>query len=347
MQITRVGVDIAKLVFHVHAVDAYGERQWDQKLRREQWIDAVCERVPLEAVIAMEACASAHHWGRVLQRRGYRVVLIAAQFVKPYVKSNKNDRVDAEAICEAAGRPTMRFVAVKSVEQQDAQATHRIRSELIKQRTALANQIRGLVGEYGIVAPVGIAQLRRAVPCWLEDAENGLTETFRVQLAEMYEDLRHIDDRVCAQDARIVRQAQQDPVAQRLLTLRGVGPLTATALAGALGNGSAFGKGRDFAASIGLTPRQHSSGGKERLLGISKRGDPYLRKLLVHGARAVIRHATHRNDDLSRWVNALAARKHVNVATVALANKTARMAWAIAHAGVDYDPALAAAPAAD
>ena len=347
MQITRVGVDIAKQVFHLHAVDRHDRCQWTKKLKREHWIAALVERVPTEAVIAMEACASAHHWARELQRRGYRVRLIAAQFVKPYVKSNKNDRVDAEAICEAAGRPSMRFVAVKSVAQQDAQATHRIRSELIKQRTALANQIRGLVGEYGIVAPVGIAQLRRAVPCWLEDAENGLSETFRVQLAERYEDLRHLDERVQAQNERIARQAQQDPVAQRLMTLRGVGPLTATALAGALGDGSTFTKGRDFAASLGLTPRQHATGGKQRLLGISKRGDPYLRKLLVHGARTVIRHATHRDDGLSRWVNALAARKHVNVATVALANKTARMAWAIAHAGVDYDPALAAAPAAD
>ena len=162
MQIARVGVDIAKQVFHIFAVDAYDEHQWDKKLKRDNWIDALCERVPHEAIIAMEACASAHHWGRELQHRGYEVRLIAAQFVKPYVKSNKNDRVDAEAICEAAGRPSMRFVSVKTVSQQDAQATHRIRSELVKQRTALANQIRGLVGEYGIVAPVGIAQLRRA-----------------------------------------------------------------------------------------------------------------------------------------------------------------------------------------
>lgn len=347
MQITRVGVDIAKSVFHVHAVDSHDKRQWDKKLKRNEWIEALCEHVPAGAVVAMEACSSAHHWGRVLQQRGYQVRLIAAQFVKPYVKSNKNDRVDAEAICEAAGRPAMRFVAVKSIAQQDAQATHRIRSELIKQRTAIVNQIRGLVGEYGIVAPVGVAQLRRAVPCWLEDADNGLSEDFRTQLAELREDLQRLDERVGIQDARISRRAKEDPVAQRLLTLRGVGPLTATALAGALGDGSAYGKGRDFAASLGLTPRQHSSGGKDRLLGISKRGDPYLRKLLVHGARAVIRHAVHRDDGLSRWVNALVARKHVNVATVALANKTARMAWAVAHKGVDYDPSLAAAISAD
>lgn len=347
MQITRVGVDIAKSVFHVHAVDRYDQCQWEKKLKRQEWIDALCEQVPQGALVAMEACASAHHWGRELQKRGYQVKLIAAQFVKPYVKGNKNDRVDAEAICEALGRPSMRFVAVKSVAQQDTQATHRIRSELIKQRTALVNQIRGLVGEYGIVAPVGIGQLRRAVPCWLEDADNGLTELFRAQLFELREDLQRLDERVQMQDERIARQAKEDPVAQRLLTLRGVGPITATALAGALGDGKAFGKGRDFAASLGLTPRQHSTGGKDRLLGISKRGDSYLRKLLVHGARAVIRHAVHRDDALSRWVNALTARKHTNVATVALANKTARMAWAIAHGGVDYNPALAAAgPAA-
>lgn len=343
MQITRVGVDIAKSAFHVHAVDRHDACQWQKKLKRDRWIEALCERVPREAVIAMEACASAHHWARELQRRGYEVRLIAAQFVKPYVKSNKNDRVDAEAICEAAGRPSMRFVAVKSVAQQDAQATHRIRSELIKRRTAVANQIRGLVGEYGIVAPLGIVQLRRAIPCWLEDAENGLSESFRVELSRLREDLQRLDERVSEQDERVVRQAKEDPVAQRLLTLRGVGPLTATALAGALGDGRAFGKGRDFAASLGLTPKQHSTGGKERLLGISKRGDPYLRKLLVHGARAVIRHAKHRDDGLSCWVNGLVARKHVNVATVALANKTARIAWAIVHGGVEYDPARAAA----
>jgi len=197
-----------------------------------------------------------------------------------------------------------------------------------------------------ITVPIGIVQLRRAIPCWLEDAENGLSESFRCQLAELREDLQRLDERVGEQDERIARQAKEDPVAQRLLTLRGVGPLTATALAGALGDGRAFGKGRDFAASLGLTPRQHSTGGKERLLGISKRGDPYLRKLLVHGARAVIRHAAHRDDGLSRWVNGLVARKHVNVATVALANKTARMAWAITHGNVDYDPTLAAAAAA-
>jgi transposase len=266
--------------------------------------------------------------------------LIAAQFVKPYVKSNKNDLVDAEAICEAMSRPGMRFVAVKSVEQQDIQAAHRIREELVRQRTAKSNQIRGLVGEYGIVAPIGIHQLRRALPLWLEDGENGLTDDFRALLAGLADDLRYLDNRITDLDERIAACVKTDPVARRLLELRGVGPLTASALAGALGDGRAFSKGRDFAASIGLTPRQHSTGGKDRLLGITKRGDSYLRKLLVHGARAVIRHAKGRDDGLSEWLQALSARKHANVVAVALANKTARVAWSVVRNDVAYDPSL-------
>ncbi len=254
----------------------------------------------------------------------------------------KNDRVDAEAICEAMGRPGMRFVAGKSVAQQDTQAGHRIREELVGQRTAKANQIRGLVGEYGIVALVGIQPLRRALPDWLEEAGNGLTAAFRVLLADLSADLRHLDDRIVSLDERIAHGVKDDPMASRLLELRGVGPLTASALASALGDGKAFSKGRDFAASLGLTPRQHSSGGKERLLGISKRGDGYLRKLLVHGARAVLRQVKDRDDALSQWLNTLTARKHVKVATVALANKTARVAWARVHNDTAYAPLRAA-----
>ncbi|MCG5526578.1 IS110 family transposase [Ectothiorhodospira haloalkaliphila] len=345
MNITRVGVDIAKSVFHIHAADRHGEIQWQGKYTRGKWLGALEKRVPLGAEIGMEACASAHHWARELQRRGYRVRLIAAQFVKPYVKSNKNDRVDAEAICEAMSRPNMRFVTPKTVAQQDSQAAHRIREELVSQRTAKANQIRGLVGEYGLVAPKGIEHLRRVLPEWLEDAENGLTDGFRILLAGLAEDLRYLDDRVESLTTEIERQAKQDPVAQRLLALRGIGPLTASALAAALGDGQAFRRGRDFAASLGLTPRQHSTGGRDRLLGISKRGDGYLRKLLVHGARAVLRHAERRDDGLSQWLQALVARKHINVAIVALANKTARIAWAVTRQNKVYDPALAASPA--
>ena len=338
MNIIRVGVDIAKSVFHVHGVDRHGKTQWQGKYSRQKWLDALSRKVPAGAEIGMEACASSHHWARELQKRGYHVRLIAAQFVKPYVKSNKNDRVDAEAICEAMSRPNMRFVAPKTVAQQDIQAAHRIREELVGQRTAKANQIRGLVGEYGIIAPVGIQQLRQALPGWLEDAENGLTDSFRALLNGLAEDLRYLDD-------RIVESVRKNPVAKRLMTLCGVGPLTASALSGALGDGKAFRRGRDFAASLGLTPKQHSTGGRDRLLGISKRGDSYLRKQLVHGARAVLRHVDGKDDGLSHWLKGLASRKHFNVATVALANKTARIAWALAHGEEDYDEKLAAAGA--
>ena len=342
-KINWVGVDIAKHIFQIHGADKNGQAVWKAKCRREHWLKALCEHVDTDAIIAMEASGSVHHWARELQQRGYTVRLIAAQFVKPYVKSNKNDQVDAAAICEALTRPDMRFVSPKSIEQQDNQAMHRIRSELICQRTAKANQIRGLVGEYGLVAPVGIANLRRALPRWLEDAQNGLTIPFRVLLQGLYEDLQRLDERVADLNKSIAESLANSPDAQRLLQLRGVGPLIASALWGALGKGKAFNRGREFAASLGLTPRQHSSGGKDRLLGISKRGDRYLRQLLVHGARSVIRHSEKRDDALSRWIKQLLLRKHINVVTVALANKTARLAWAVVHGQVESDPSLMAA----
>lgn len=344
-KISWVGVDIAKRVFQVHAADKHGKCIWKAKLDREQWLQAVCERVETDAIIAMEACGSAHHWARELQQRGYTVKLIAAQFVKPYVKSNKNDKVDAAAICEALSRPDMRFVTPKSVAQQNAQAIHRVRSELISHRTAKANQIRGLVGEYGLVAAVGMSNLRQALPEWLEDAENGLTIPFRVLLQGLYEDLQTLDERVSALDKAIAEAVASSENAQRLLQLRGVGPLIALALAGALGDAKSFNKGREFALSLGLTPKHRGTGGKDRILGISKRGDPYLRQLLIHGARAVIRYVERHDDALSRWIKRMLARKHVNVVAVALANKTARMAWAIVHGQVDSDPSLMAASA--
>jgi transposase len=343
MAIIRVGVDIAKSVFHVHGVDRQGKCCWSGKYSRAKWVDQIRKKVPQEAEIAMEACASAHYWSRVLMRHGYMVKLIAPQFVKPYVKSNKNDAADAAAIAEAMSRPHMRYVAVKSVDQQDIQALHRVREELVKQRTAKANQIRGLVGEYGIVAPIGIHTLRKAIPCWLEDATNGLTDRFRLLLAGLQEDLIFIDQRGVSITTEIEQHAVSDPVANKLLALRGIGPLSASALAGIIGDGKQFRRGRDFAASLGLTPRQHSTGGKDRLLGISKRGDSYLRKLLVHGARSVVRHAQNKEDNLSHWINELKKRKHVNIATVALANKTARIAWAIITGDGHYDDKRVAA----
>jgi transposase len=279
MEIKRVGVDLAKNVFQLHGVNRHEKPVWKKSLRRGQWLQELHCRVAAGAEIGMEACAGAHHWGRQLRERGYRVKLMAPQFVKPYVKSNKSDRNDAEAICEAMSRPSMRFVELKSVEQQDIQAVHRVRAELIKQRTAKANQIRGLVGEYGLVAPVRIGQLRRALPEWLEDATNGLSDRFRRLLAGLAEDLRRLDARIDGLDEELKMIVRETPAAQRLLGLRGVGPTIATALVAALGTGESFARGREFAVAMGLTPKHHGTGGKERILGISKRGDGYLRHL--------------------------------------------------------------------
>lgn len=342
MKSIRVGVDLGKNNFHVCATDSTGKPVWRKMLKRESWLRAMSEHVDPGCEVAMEACAGAHHWARSLRERGYQVKLIAPQFVKPYVKSNKTDTADAEAIAEAMSRPTMRFVPIKSVTQQDVQALHRVRSELIKQRTAKGNQIRGLVAEYGLVAPRNLVHLRRAIPRWLEDAQNGLTTLFRSLLSGLQEDLLRLDARIRELDAQMGAVARQDPIARRLTQLRGVGPVNATALAAALGDGSEFRNGRSFAASLGLTPRQHSTGGKERLLGISKRGDGYLRKQLVHGARAVVYHCRGKDDELSQWVNELTQRRHTNVVTVALAAKTARIAWSMVRHEMDYKPKLAA-----
>ncbi|MBV9360182.1 MAG: IS110 family transposase [Betaproteobacteria bacterium] len=339
MKLIRVGVDLAKNVFQLHGVDRSEKTVWRRRLRRDDWIMVLKERVEPGCEIGMEACSGAHHWARELQKLGYSVKLIPPQFVKPYVKSNKNDANDAEAICEAMSRPGMRFVALKTVEQQDVQAMHRVRSGLVEQRTAKASQIRGLVAEYGLVVPRELVQLRIALPRWLEDQANGLSASFRRLLEGLGEDLAQLDQRVKELDREIERLAQSDPTAKRLMQLRGVGPITATALVATVGDARQFANGRQMSAALGLTPRQHSSGGRERLLGISKRGDAYLRTLLIHGARAVIRTAPSKDDRLSKWVTRLAARSHINVAAAALANKTTRMAWAMLSRGTDYQPA--------
>jgi len=338
MKLSRVGIDLAKNVYQMHGVDRSGKAILKRRLKRHQWFKVLLDKTEPDCVIGMEACASAHHWGRELQSRGYTVRLIPPQFVKPYVKSNKNDARDAEAICEAMSRPNMRFVTVKSVEQQDIQATHRIRAELITQRTAKANQIRGLVAEYGLVAPKRLSSLRAAIPCWLEDAENGLTADFRSLLQGVWDDLLILDDRVGEMDKAIERLAENHEDCVRLQQLRGVGPMISTAMIATVGDARQYHKSRQMAAAIGITPKQHSSGDRDRLLGISKRGDVYLRTLMIHGARSVVANAKHKDDRLSRWVTDIATKRHPNVAAVALANKTARMAWAMLRNETDYDP---------
>jgi transposase len=343
MQITRVGVDLAKSVFQVHGVDRSGRCVWKRQLRRSNWLRVLFEKVEPGAEIGMEACGGAHHWARVLRDRGYQVKLIAPQFVKPYVKSSKNDATDAEAICEAMSRPGMRFVAIKTLEQQDIQALHRVRSAVMSQRTAQANQIRGLVAEYGLVAPRQLASLRKALPSWLEDAGNGLTDQFRGLLSDLWQELLRVDERIKDLDREVARIAEASLDAKRLKTLRSVGPLVATALVAHFGDGRQFRRARQAAASIGITPQHRGTGGRNRIYGITRRGDPYLRSILVHGARAVVSQAHKKDDSLSRWLTELAKRSHPNVAAVALANKTVRIAWAMLRNGTDYDPRLAAA----
>ena len=338
MDISRVGVDLAKSVFQLHGVNKAGKRVWKRQLPRNKWLSVISETIEPGTEIGMEACAGSHHWSRELIARGYKVKMIPPQFVTPFVKGNKNDANDAEAITEAMARPNMHPVKVKSVEQQDMQAVHRIREEIKNHRVAKGNQIRGLVAEYGIVAPVQLTSLRQAIPVWLEDTSNGLTSLFKQLLQGLWVDLTTLDKRMKILDKQIMVIATQNPTAKRLQQLRGIGPLIATAMVATLGDGKQYRKGRDMAAALGLTPKQHSSGGKDKLLGISKRGDSYLRCLMIHGARSAVQTAKNKDDRLSRWIVSLQIRRHNNVVVVAMANKMARMAWVMMTKDVDYDP---------
>ena len=338
-----LGIDLAKRSFHLYGVDGDGRQVLSKKLTRARLGEFVANQPP--CTVAMEACGSAHYWARKFRRYGHEVRLIAPQFVKPFVKSNKNDAADAEAICEAAQRPNMRFVAVKTIEQQDIQAIHRMRSLAVDRRTALINQIRGLLLEYGIEIAKGRPAMQRRLPEILEDADNGLSERFRAELHGLAEELRHLNERVAHYDVQIEAIAQSDPQARILMTIPGIGAKGATALLAAIGEDPRlFKNGRGLAAWIGLVPRQHSTGGRDRLLGISKRGDVYLRNLLIHGARAVLRFVERKEDPTSRWATALKARRHANVAIVAMANKIARVAYAVMTTGKPYDPAAGALP---
>jgi len=337
MNVTHIGLDLAKNVFQVHGVDRDERVVAKRKLTRRQVHDYF-EKLP-SCRIGMEACAGAHYWAREFGRMGHEVKLIAPQFVKPYLKSQKNDANDAEAICEAVGRPNMRFVTAKPVAQQDMLAAHRIRSELVRQRTAKANQIRGLLAEYGVIVPVGINALRRVLPDIQEDAENGLSGLFRRLLEGLRADWVELELRVDQLDGEIEAAAKEDETARRLQTVPGIGPITATDLAASVGDGRQFRRGRDRAAWLGLTPGQHSSGGKERLLGMSKRGDSYLRTLLIHGARAVIQAAANKAGPRSRWITGVVARRHKNVAAVAFeAEKPISPRRADAHHGQEASP---------
>lgn len=340
MNTTTMGLDIAKNVFQLHGVDGNGKTVLRKQLKRNQVLAFFANLPPCR--VGLEACSGAHYWARELIKLGHDARLISPQFVKPYVKGNKNDANDAEAICEAVGRPSMRFVPIKSIEQQDLQMLHRVRSGLVKERTALANRIRGLLAEYGIIVAIGIVKLRQQLPDILEDAENQLTMAARTVFADLQGQLLELDKQVAAYGDKIQAVHRASDVSQRLSDVPGIGPITATALLASLGDGKAFASARQVAAWLGLVPRQDSSGGKPRLLGISKRGDVYLRTLLIHGARAVVKAAAQKDDSQSRWINDLVKRRNANIAAVAVANKNARIVWALLTRSANYEVSVQA-----
>ncbi len=335
MKITTIGIDLAKNVFQVHGVDEYGKAVLKKQLKREQIAPFFANLTP--CLIGMEACGSAHFWANKLQGLGHTVKLMAPQFVKPYVKTNKNDAADAEAICEAVSRPNMRFVPIKNSEQQALLALHRARQGFVKARTAQANQIRGLLAEHGIIIPQGITHIGKRLPEILEDGENGLPGTFRRLIERLGDHLKELDRQVQELEVQIQLWHRENTASRKLAQIPGIGPITASALVASIGDAKNFENGRQLAAWLGLVPRQNSSGGKQTLLGISKRGDTYLRTLLIHGARAVIRVAERKATHAGSWLAGLMGRRNQNVAAVALANKNARIIWALLAHDRDYE----------
>lgn len=340
MSTATLGLDLAKNVLQVHGVDQRGTVTVRKQLRRDQVLAFFANMPP--CLVGMEACGSSHYWARKLEALGHTVRLMAPQFVKPYVKSNKNDAADAEAICEAVTRPTMRFVPVKNPEQQSVLALHRVRQSFVKARTAQANQIRGLLAEYGLVVPQGLVHVATRVPSLLEAAENELPRVFRALIDRLLQHLKALDQQVDEIEAQIKAWHRTNEASLRLERVPGIGPLTASALAATLADAKAFRNGRQLAAWLGLVPRQNSTGGKTTLLGMSKRGDTYLRTLLIHGARSVLYQCTRRNE-CGSWLFNVAARRNPNIAAVALANKTARIAWALLARAREFKPAVASA----
>lgn len=335
MKITTVGIDLAKNVFQVHGVDERGKTMLKKQLKREQMAPFFAKLSP--CLIGVEACGSAHFWASKLQALGHTVKLMAPQFVKPYVKTNKNDAADAEAICEAVSRPSMRFVPIKNGEQRAVLALHRARQGFVKARTAQANQIRGLLAEHGIIIPQGIAHISKRLPEILEDAENGLPGTFRQLIDRLGEHLKELDRQVQELEGQIQAWHRENAASRKLAQIPGIGPITASALVASIGDAKNFENGRQLAAWLGLVPRQNSSGGKQTLLGISKRGDTYLRTLLIHGARAVIRVAERKATHAGSWLARVMGRRNQNVAAVALANKNARIVWALLAHDREYE----------
>ena len=335
MEAAVIGIDIGKTSFHLVAVDGSGAIQWKKKFSRTQLMRHMAS-LP-GCLVGMEACCGAHHLARELTALGHDVRLMAPQFVKPFVKSNKNDYLDAEAIAEAVQRPTMRFVPAKSVEQLDLQALHRVRERLVSRRTAVINQIRAFLLERGIVFRTGRQHMAREMPMLFTDERSTLSVRMRMVLQQLWDEWRGLDTDIAAVTKEIETIAAADVGCRRLLAIPGVGPLVATALVAAVADGTGFKRGRDLAAWLGLVPRQHSTGGKSTLLGMSKRGNSHLRRLFIHGARSASMHMK-RDRGLGPWLDQLETRVHKNVAVVALANKIVRISWAVLARQEEYWP---------
>ncbi len=338
-KISVLAIDLAKDVFQIHGTDERGKALLKRKLRRPELMAFVANLPP--CIIAMEACGGAHYWAREFEKQGHTVKLISPQFVKPFVKSNKTDANDAEAIAEAAMRPSMRLVPIKPIPNQDIQNLHRVRERLIRNRTALSNEIRGLLNEYGIVIPKTISKLKQILLPILENPEERRLSPLSIRLFHhLLEELGRIEIEVKHYDEELKTVFKSNEAAQRIEKIDGVGVLTATAIIAAVSNPHAFKNGREFAAWLGLVPRQNSSGGKTVLQGISKRGDVYLRTMLINGARTALQWAPLKSDPRSKWATEKMKSRGHNKACVALANRNARVVWALLARGEDYKQQL-------
>jgi transposase len=335
MKVSVLGIDLGKNVCSLVGLNASGAVVLRRRAKRETLINLAAKLPP--CIVAMEACCGAHYLGRIFATRGHEVRLMSPEYVRPYVKAQKNDDRDAEAIAEAASRPTMRFVELKREDQLDMQTLHRVRSRLVSERTALINQLRAILLDRGIVAPQGKHKLEQCLGGLMDEPDaNPLSRRIRILITDLRAQWEDLDRRIAAFDEEFAQWAKENEDARRLATIPGVGVMIASALIGAIGKADAFKRGRDLSAWLGIVPRQSTTGGKPRLLGISKRGNKYLRTLLIHGARAALPHLAERNTALGRWVKGLLARVHTNIAVVALANKLARIAWVVLRRGEKF-----------
>ena len=334
MKVTLIGIDLAKNIFQVCGVNQAGKVVFNRQVRRAKAMELLIQHP--DATMAMEACSGSNYWGRELKQRGFQVKLIPPQHVKPFVKGNKNDRNDAFAITEAARRPHLKCVEPRTLAQTDMIQVHRVLDRMIHQRTALINQLRGFLNEYGIVVSRGKEKLLSAMPDLLEDADNGLTSSSRALYQAMYDDWRQMNAAIDRVEKVLKRQAEADEAAQRLMKMRGVAEKISTATIAHVGNGQGYQSGRHLSANLGLIPREHSSGGKQKLGGITKRGNRYLRRLLIQGAWSVVRNADKNDDRMSRWARQLIERRGKHKAVVAVANKMARIMWSMLYHQTEF-----------